>query len=127
MKQLAETDDSVGGMILRVVDSIVTVGIMAVVVGIVLVTLFPPGSWGAMSPIDLGAPASVETAAQQVQGPERPALETIGKEPINLNLGEKDAARMRFQPKGIAGNGGKGPENVIRTDETSRRLLAPWR
>ncbi len=35
MKQLAETDDSVGGMILRVVDSIVNVGVMAVVAGIV--------------------------------------------------------------------------------------------
>ena len=127
MKQLAETDDSVGGMILRVVDSIVNVGVMAVVAGIVLVALFPSGSWGAMSPTDLGAPASATTAAQQVQGPERPTLETTGKEPINLNLEEKDAARMRFQPKGIAGNGGNGPENVIRTDETSSRLLSPWR
>lgn len=127
MKQLAETHDSVGGMILRVVDYIVSVGVMAVVAGIVLFALFPPGSLGAMSPIDLGAPASVTTASQQVQGPERPTLETMGKEPINLNLGEKDAARMRFQPKGIAGNGGNGPENVIRTDETSMRLLSPWR
>lgn len=127
MKQLAETDDSVGGMILRVVDSIVSVGIMAMVAGIALFTLFPPGSLGAMSPLDLGAPASVTTASQQVQGPERPTLETMGKEPLNLNLGEKDAARMRFQPKGIAGNGGNGRENVIRTDETSMRLLSPWR
>ena len=127
MNHISESDDSLGGLILRVVDSFVSVGVMAVVAGIVLFALFPPGSWGAMSPIDLGAPASVTTASQQVQGPERPTLEPMGKEPINLNLGEKDAARMRIQPKGIAGNGGNGPGNVIRTDETSIRLLSPWR
>jgi hypothetical protein len=126
MKQLAETDDSVGGMILRVVDSIVTAGIMALVVGIVLFTLFPPGSFGADSPLDLGAPASVTTASKQVHGLESPAPEASRREPFNLNLEKKDAARMRFQLNGITGNGGHGSENVIRTDETSRRLLAPW-
>jgi hypothetical protein len=126
MKQLAETDDSVGGVILRVVDSIVGVGIMAMVAGIALFSLFPPRSLGAMSSIDLGASASVPAASQQVQGPERPTLETMGKEALNLNLGKKDAARMQFHLRGIAGNGGHSSENVIRTDETSVRLLAPW-
>lgn len=127
MKQPSETDNSLGDVILGVVDSIVTVGIVAVVAGIVLFTLVPPGSFGATSALDLGTPAPVTTASQQVQGPERPTLETMGKEPINLNLGKKDAARMRFQLNGNTGNGGNGSENVIRTDETSMRLLAPWR
>jgi hypothetical protein len=126
MKHVSETEDSLGGVILRIVDSIVTVVIMAVVVGIVLFTLFPRGSWGAISPLDLGAPTSVTTASQQVQGPERPTLETMGNEPINLNLGKKDAPRMQFRLEGIARKGGHGAENVIRTDETSVRLLAPW-
>jgi hypothetical protein len=126
MNHISETDDSVGGMLLRVVDSIVSVGVMAVVAGIVLLPLFFPGSLEAMSPIDFGAPASVTTASPQVQGPERPILEPMGKGPITLDLGKKDVPRMQFRLKGIAGNGGNGPENVIRTDETSMRLLAPW-
>src|SRR2546427_11977275 len=46
MKQLADTDDSVGGMGLRLVDSIVSVGVRVVVAGIGLFALLPPGSLG---------------------------------------------------------------------------------
>ncbi len=127
MKKLAETDDSRADLILRVVDLIATVGIMAMVVGIVLFTLFPPVSFGATSPLDFGALASVTTTSESFQGPERPTLETLGKEPIILNLEKKDAARMPSQAKEITGIGGNRSENEIRTDETSIRLLAPWR
>lgn len=126
MKHISETDDSFGGVILRVVDSVVTVGIVAVVVGIVLLTLFPRGSFGATSPLDLGTPASVATTSQQVHGPESPARESSRRESSSLNLGKKDAPRMQFRLEGIARKGGHGSENVIRTDETSVRLLAPW-
>lgn len=126
MKHMSETDNSLSGVILRVVDSVVTAGIMAVVVGIGLLTLFPEGSFGATSPLDLGTAASVATTSQQVQGPERPTLEAMSKTPIDLNLGSKDAPRMQSRLEGIAGKGGHGSENVTRTDETSVRLLAPW-
>src|SRR5688572_411602 len=102
MKHVSETEDSLGDVILRVVDSLVSVLIMAVVVGIALFTLFPTWSSGATSPLDLGTPASVTTASQQVQGPERPTLEAMSKEPINLNLKKKDAPRMQFRLEGVA-------------------------
>lgn len=127
MKMLSETDDSRADLILRVVDLIATVGIMAMVGGIVRFILFPPGSFGATSPLDFGAPASVTTTSESIQGPERPTLETLGKEPIILNLEKQDAARMPSQAKEITGIGGNRSENEIRTDETSMRLLAPWR
>jgi len=126
MKHLPETDDSQPESILRVVDLIATVGIMAMVVGIFLFTLFTPGSFGATSPLDFRAPASVTTTSESFQGPERPTLETMGKQPINLNLEKKDAAGMSSQAKEITGIGGNRSENEISADETIIRLLAPW-
>ncbi|MGH7206488.1 MAG: hypothetical protein ACREI2_09805 [Nitrospiraceae bacterium] len=126
MKKLSETDDSQPDSILRVVDLIATVGIMAMVVGIVLFTLFTPGSFGATSPRDFGASASVTTTSESFQGPERPPLETMGKEPIKLNLETKDARRMPSQVKDIPGIGGNRSANEIRADETIMHLLAPW-
>lgn len=126
MKKLSETDDSQPDSILRVVDLIVTAGIMVIVVGIVLFTLFTPGSFGATSPLDFGAPASVTTPSESFKGPERPTLETMGKEPINLNLEKKHAVRMPSQANEITGIGGDRSENEIRADETIIHLLAPW-
>lgn len=126
MKHLPETDDSSGGLILRIIDFIVTAGIMVMVVGIVLLILFTPGSFGATSPRDFGAPASVATTSESFQGPERPPLETMGKEPINLNLEKKDAPRMPSQVSEITGIGGNRSENEFRADETIIHLLAPW-
>ena len=126
MKKLLETDDSHPESILRVVDLIATVGIMVMVVGIVRFVLFTPGSFGATSPLDFRAPASVTTTSESLQGPERPTLETMGKEPINLNLEKKDAPRMPSQVKEIPGIGGNRSENEIRADETIIHLLAPW-
>ena len=100
--------------------------VMTIVVGIVLFILFTPESFGAASSLDLGAPASVTTTSKAFQGPERPTLETMGKETINLNLDKKRAPRMPPQVSEITGIGGHHSENVIRTDETSVRLLAPW-
>lgn len=126
MKQVSESDDSLGGVVLRIVDSVVTVGIVVVVVGVVLLTLFPPASFGGTSPLDLGTPASVATTSRQVYGPQSPAREASRKESSNLNLGKNGHPRMQSRPEGIAGTGGHHSENVIRTDETSVRLLAPW-
>ena len=126
MKKLLETDDSQPDSILRVVDLIATAGIMVMVVGIVLFILFTPGSFGATSPRDFGAPASVTTTSESFQGPKRPTFETMDKEPIKLNLEEKDATRMSFQAKEIPGIGGIRSANEIRADETIIHLLAPW-
>lgn len=126
MKKLSETDDSQADLILRVMDLIASVGIMTMVVGIVQVTLFTPGSFGAISPRDFGAPASVTTTSEPFQGPERPTLETMGREPINLNLEKKDAPRMESQLKEIPGIGGNRSANEMRADETIMHLLAPW-
>jgi len=126
LKHLPETDDSSGGLILRVIDFIATAGIMAMVVGIFLFILFTPGSFGATSPLDFGAPASVMTTSESPQGPERLTLETMGKEAINLNLDKKYAPRMPFQVKEIPGIDGNRSENEIRADETIIHLVAPW-
>jgi hypothetical protein len=98
-KPLSETDDSQADSVLRVVDGIVTVGIMAMVVGIVLFILFPAESFGATSPREFGASASVTTTLQPFQGPERPHLEMMGKERVNLNLEKTGAVRMPSQDR----------------------------
>ena len=126
MKKVSETDDSSGGLFLRIIDFIATAGIMVMVVGIVLFILFTPGSFGATSPRDFGAPASVTTTSESFQGPERPTLETMGKEPVNLNLDKKHAPRMPFQAKEIPSIDGNRSENEIRADEAIIHLLAPW-
>jgi len=126
MRKLSGTDGYQGDSILSVIDAIATAGIMVMVVGIVLFILFTPGSFGATSPQDFGASASVTTTSQLVQGPERPTFETMDKEPIKLNLEEKDATRMPFQAKEIPGIGGIRSANEIRADETIIHLLAPW-
>jgi len=127
MRRLSETDDdSSGGFILRVFDFVVTAGIMGVVIGILLFILFAPGAFGATSPRDFGAPASVTTTSESFQGPERPPLGTIGREPINLNLEKKRAANMLSQVKEIPRNGDNRSENEIRADETIIHSLAPW-
>lgn len=127
MNHVSETDDSLAGVIIRGVDTVVTVGIMALVVGIVLFTLVPPECFGAASPLDHGTPDSVTTTSQRFFGPESPARGTSRRESSNLNLGKDDLPRMQHRMEGIAGSGGHPSENVIRTDETSLRLLAPWR
>lgn len=126
MKHLSETNDDQADSILRAVDLIATVGIMTMVVGIVLFTLFTPGSFGATSPRDFGALASVTTTSESFQGPERPTLETMGKEPINLNLEKKHAVRVPSRVKGIPGFGDSRSENEIRADETIIHSIAPW-
>lgn len=126
MRRLSETDDSSGGFIPRVFDFVVTAGIMAMVVGIFLLTLFTPGSFGAALPREFGAPASVTTTSESFQGPERPTLGTVGREAINLNLENKDAARTPFHVKEIPGFGGNRSDNAIRADETIIHWLPPW-
>lgn len=126
MKKWSATDNDQADSILRVVDVIATAGIMVMVVGIFLFILFTPGSFGATSPLDFGAPASATTTSESFQGPERPTLETMGKEPFNLNLDKKHAARMPSQAKEIPGIDGDRSENEIRADETIIHLLAPW-
>lgn len=117
MTKLSEPDDDQPASILRVVDGIATLGIIAMGIGIVLFT-GRRGSSGTTSSLDLRARVSVATNSELFKRPERPRLETVGKAPVNLNLENEVAPGTLRQVNEITRIGGNRSDNEIRADET---------
>jgi len=124
MKKLSESDDDQPDSILRVVDGIATLRIIAMAIAIVLFT-DTRGSFGTTSPLDLRARVSGATNSL-FESPEQPRLQTVGKVPINLNLEKEDGSRDAAQVNETNRIGGNRSENEIRADEITIHLLAPW-